>query len=266
MERGKNKSGGKNKSATSVASQPPRAPNNAGKQGKRKFDPGFAPKAKRSGNSNWAKRKKQTKKRRLEDSSFASPTKGSAVADEKSIQGCGNRTTASTRIGFYTSRPKSTSRTEINTGWSSCATLEVTCTNDMVVVDQWLTEHVFTTSEASVVGFDIEWRPAARFSNDVNPSALMQLAVADAVLLVHIKHIDNTRLLASKLLQQVSSSSVVKVGCAILDDAFKLFEDTDVSIRGRVDLAALAERGGLAGRGLSKLAKEVMNLDLVRRH
>jgi hypothetical protein len=231
----------------------PHAPNNGRQQ---KVDPAATSNKKRSGNGNWARRKKSKKKRRKEEN--GSPL---ALADANNFGTCGNRTTASTQ-GFYVKGPKSTTTTSIKTGWSSCATIEVTGTNDMTVVDQWLTEHVLT-SEQAVVGFDIEWKPAARFSNIVNPSALLQLAVAGAVLLVHIKHIDNEHLLASKLLRKVvTEESILKVGCAVLDDAFKLFEDTGLSTRGRVDLAALAETGGFTGRGLSKLAKEIMQLDL----
>jgi hypothetical protein len=45
----------------------------------------------------------------------------------------------------------------------------------------------------------------------------------------------------------------------VLNDALKLFEDTELAVQGRVELAALAERGGYTGRGLGSLTEELLD-------
>ncbi|KAF7339762.1 3'-5' exonuclease domain-containing protein [Mycena sanguinolenta] len=86
-------------------------------------------------------------------------------------------------------------------------------------------------------GIDIEWKPCFRKGEQENPVALLQLANADTILLLHLCHMKRF----PKNLQAFLEDSTVKAGVGIQGDAKKLYKDCVVNIRNCVDLALLAK-------------------------
>jgi hypothetical protein len=160
----------------------------------------------------------------------------------------------------------------VATGWHRAPHIRVTRTHLAATCEAWIQKHLFrgqTKENPLVVGFDIEWKPATFPDWKNHPTALLQLAVCEEVagkqrctaLLLHLAHMEIDSLQSCRLLQQVLSDGNLwsKVGVAVLDDALKLFRDTNLVVQGRIELAALAERGGYLGKGLGTLAKETLD-------
>ena len=103
--------------------------------------------------------------------------------------------------------------------------------------------------EDSVVGFDIETRPAFRPGESYLPS-LVQFATAGAVYLVQVQQQDY-----SAVMQEIfSSAKITKAGVSVADDLHnlkKLFEFTERAV---VDLGKVAKRHGLKQTGVRNLA------------
>ncbi len=101
----------------------------------------------------------------------------------------------------------------------------------------------------SVVGFDIETRPAFRPGESYPPS-LVQLATAGAVYLMQVQQQDY-----SAVMQEIlSSETITKAGVSVADDLRnlkKLFEFEESAV---VDLGKVAKRHGLKQTGVRNLA------------
>jgi ribonuclease D len=103
--------------------------------------------------------------------------------------------------------------------------------------------------EESVVGFDIETRPAFRPGESYLPS-LVQFATAGAVYLMQVQQQDY-----SAVMQEIfSSEKITKAGVSVADDLCnlkKLFEFKESAV---VDLGKVAKRHGLKQTGVRNLA------------
>ncbi|OJT14022.1 Werner Syndrome-like exonuclease [Trametes pubescens] len=90
---------------------------------------------------------------------------------------------------------------------------------------------------SKVLGFDLEWKPNFIKGRPENPVALVQLASADLVLLIHIFHMPT---FPERLRDLLADETVVKAGVGIQKDCKKLFTDYGVDTRNCVDLSLLA--------------------------
>ncbi|KAJ7630612.1 ribonuclease H-like domain-containing protein [Roridomyces roridus] len=87
------------------------------------------------------------------------------------------------------------------------------------------------------VGLDIEWKPNFRKGELENPVALLQLANAGTILLLHICHMSR---FPRNLRIFLEDSSIAKAGVGIQGDAQKLYKDCSISLRNCIDLSLLA--------------------------
>ncbi|KAH7883831.1 ribonuclease H-like domain-containing protein, partial [Phlebopus sp. FC_14] len=87
------------------------------------------------------------------------------------------------------------------------------------------------------LGFDLEWRPNYRKGQSENPVALVQLANADTILLLHITAMAEFPKTLKDLLESVEWP---KAGVNIKYDCMKLYNDRGVSVRNCVELSYLA--------------------------
>ncbi|KAF8807243.1 ribonuclease H-like protein [Phlegmacium glaucopus] len=90
---------------------------------------------------------------------------------------------------------------------------------------------------ATVLGFDLEWKPTFYRGGKENRVALVQLANHDTILLLQISAMQE---FPSKLAEILSNPDVVKAGVAIQNDAKKFYNDYRVSIYNCVDLSLFA--------------------------
>ncbi|XP_071940765.1 3'-5' exonuclease-like isoform X3 [Coffea arabica] len=89
----------------------------------------------------------------------------------------------------------------------------------------------------AILGFDIEWRPTFRRGVTPGKTAVMQICGDNNVCYVmHVIHSGIPQNLKS-LLENPTS---VKVGVCIANDAFKIFQDHNVSVKALEDLSDLA--------------------------
>jgi ribonuclease D len=103
--------------------------------------------------------------------------------------------------------------------------------------------------QESVVGFDIETRPAFRPGESYLPS-LVQFATADAVYLIQVQLQD-----CSAVMQEIfSSETVTKAGVSVADDLRNLKQLFEFKERAVVDLGKVAKRHGLKQTGVRNLA------------
>jgi ribonuclease D len=109
--------------------------------------------------------------------------------------------------------------------------------------------------QESVVGFDIETRPAFRRGESYLPS-LAQFATAGAVYLMQVQQQDY-----SAVMQEVfSSDKITKAGVSVADDLRnlkKLFEFKESAV---VDLGKVAKRHGLKQTGVRNLAALLLGM------
>ncbi len=105
----------------------------------------------------------------------------------------------------------------------------------------------------TLLGFDTETRP--NFSRGAQSSpALIQLACADAVFLIHLVHVPFSEKMASLL----ADEAIVKAGVAIRDDMRALAKLYSFEPAGITDLAALARARGLKAQGLRTLTAALL--------
>lgn len=102
------------------------------------------------------------------------------------------------------------------------------------------------------IGFDMEWKPDR--GDTSNGVALMQFADGDTVLLLRTH---KTRWLP-RLVTEVLESAVVKKACVGYDgnDRKKMQQSFGFVLSGVIDLGALAEKKGVAAKGLKSMAAE----------
>ncbi|XP_055819681.1 uncharacterized protein LOC129888724 [Solanum dulcamara] len=139
--------------------------------------------------------------------------------------------------------------------------IEVTVTNNAVVVNDWILEivHVHRRSlHKLLVGLDIEWLPC--FNPEENhPVALLQLCVGRRCLLFQLLHKDAVPGFLAKFL---GDPNVMFVGVGVKGDAEKLLRDHKLFVANTVDLNRLAlsfyGEEVYGKMGLKRMAKEVL--------
>ncbi|PAV21868.1 ribonuclease H [Pyrrhoderma noxium] len=116
-----------------------------------------------------------------------------------------------------------------------------------------------TLGSKRLIGLDLEWRPQYNRGARENPTALVQVAVKNTVLLLQVSAM---KAFPSKLAEILDDESIMKAGVGILGDAQRLYRDFYVSTRSCIELSYLAryvEKGRWPGplRDLISLARLV---------
>ena len=138
----------------------------------------------------------------------------------------------------------------------------ITYANRGSSIASWLDVHAST---ATVLGFDTETRPQFVKGAKPRPPATLQLATSDACLVVHcIELLRAERRWPPELLDVLGSSSVVKAGVSIDDDALELWLFYGVETRGRLDLGGVGAAGSRQ-QGLKSLAAQVLGFELPKK-
>lgn len=103
--------------------------------------------------------------------------------------------------------------------------------------------------QESVVGFDIETRPAFTRGESYPPS-LVQFATAEAVYLMQVQLQD----FSAALQEILSSDKITKAGVSVADDLRNLKRMFEFEASAVVDLGKVAKRHGLKQTGVRNLA------------
>jgi ribonuclease D len=119
----------------------------------------------------------------------------------------------------------------------------------LVATDPDLERAMADISQARVVGFDTETRPAFRPGESYLP-ALVQLATADAVYLLQVQQRDYSIALRAVF----ASERITKVGVAVNDDLRNLRKLFEFDARAVVDLGTVAKGHGAKQTGVRSLA------------
>jgi len=127
-----------------------------------------------------------------------------------------------------------------------------------------------------VIGFDLEWKPNFTKGHTENPVALIQLASADTIVLLHIAKwswtgSSNTFTALEVLRGLLHDPRIKKLGVNIKEDGKKLYRDTRGDIYGCIDLSELAhkidpESWDKNTVGLARLSSAYLRLDLEKKH
>ncbi|KAK9901442.1 hypothetical protein M0R45_002126 [Rubus argutus] len=117
--------------------------------------------------------------------------------------------------------------------------------------------------DKNAVGFDIEWKPT--FKRGVPPGkvAVLQICVDTSCQVMHIIHSG----IPQSLQLLLESSSILKVGVGIANDAAKFFKDYNVSIKAVEDLSYLANQklcGDTQNWGLASLTEKLICKQLLK--
>ncbi|KAI6136857.1 ribonuclease H-like domain-containing protein [Pisolithus sp. B1] len=105
------------------------------------------------------------------------------------------------------------------------------------ITDPEIANWLLSTLPHGPVGFDLEWKPCYVKDQPENRVALIQLAAADCVLLLHIHRM---RYIPYKLREVLNGSQWIKVGVNIQYDCKKLHKDLKLHVRNCVDLSLMA--------------------------
>ncbi|KAK9901443.1 hypothetical protein M0R45_002127 [Rubus argutus] len=116
----------------------------------------------------------------------------------------------------------------------------------------------------NTVGFDIEWKPT--FKRGVPPGKVAVLQICGDTSCCHVMHIIHSGIPRSLQLL-LESSSILKVGVGIANDAVKFFKDYNVSIKAVEDLSYLANQklcGDTQNWGLASLTEKLICKQLLK--
>ncbi|KAM7511845.1 hypothetical protein LguiB_010720 [Lonicera macranthoides] len=91
----------------------------------------------------------------------------------------------------------------------------------------------------AVLGFDIEWKPTFRRGIPPGKAAVMQICGDTSK--CHVMHIFHSGI-PQKLRSLLEDPTLIKVGVCIVNDAFKVLKDHNVSIEALEDLSDLANQ------------------------
>lgn len=117
--------------------------------------------------------------------------------------------------------------------WNTCSpSCRFSYITDLDVAN-WL----LSTLPPGPVGFDLEWKPCYVKDQPENRVALIQLAAADCVLLLHVHRM---RGVPYKIRDVLNGSQWTKVGVNIQYDCKKLHKDFSLHVRNCVDLSLMA--------------------------
>ena len=143
--------------------------------------------------------------------------------------------------------------------------IEIMYTKDPVDAEAWLRNNVIDCS-AKVLGFDIEWKPQfvkKRLGGVENKTAVLQLAVDNSCLVLHVHHMKK---FPKSLAAVLKDTEIKKVGSGILQDAVKLRRDKGLICHGRVDTQTMAKSCGVPANcklGLKALAERFLGSEFV---
>lgn len=108
--------------------------------------------------------------------------------------------------------------------------LPVLTTKDPRIIERWIDEHVGSTNEYTILGFDSEtiakppWKPERKFLPD--GPATVQLSTTTSCIIIQLALCgDGSASYAPKILQNViNDPKIIKVGVGIDDDALEIYK------------------------------------------
>ena len=138
--------------------------------------------------------------------------------------------------------------------------LQVTYATEGRCIEEWFAREC---ADATALGFDTETRPSYQ-KGQVYPTATLQLATADAILVVHLLHLDA---MPAVLVDALSSEATLKIGVGVDDDAIDLWLHHGLEVYGRLDLthAAVAKETASKEKSLGGLCEEMLGVKLEKR-
>ena len=143
--------------------------------------------------------------------------------------------------------------------------VEYVYTTDELEAEKWLRYNVIDCpKQVSAVGFDIEWKPqfvSKKNGGTENKTAVLQLAVENSCLVLHVYHMDK---LPKSLKLVLSDKGILKVGCGIQQDASKLKRDLGLVLEELADVQLMAKKidPSMRKTGLKALAQTFLGIEL----
>ena len=143
--------------------------------------------------------------------------------------------------------------------------VKVVYTTDALEAEKWLRYNVIDCpTQASKVGFDIEWKPqfvSKKYGGTENETAVLQLAVDNSCLVLHVYHMDR---LPKSLKFVLRDKDILKVGSDIQQDGSKLHGDLGLVLEGLADIQSMAKKidPSMRKTGLKALAKTFLGIEL----
>ena len=141
--------------------------------------------------------------------------------------------------------------------------VEVVYTTDVSEAKTWLKTHIRNCS-ARTIGFDIEWKPQFVSKKDggtQNKTAVIQLAVEDSCLVLHIHYMSRLPKLLKSILRD---EEILKVGSGIRQDGLKLERDRGLALKGLEDIQLIATQldPAMPKTGIKALADRFLGIEL----
>ena len=143
--------------------------------------------------------------------------------------------------------------------------VKVVYTTDALEAEKWLRYNVIDCpTQASKVGFDIEWKPQfvrKKYGGTENETAVLQLAVDNSCLVLHVYHMDR---LPKSLKLVLRDKDILKVGSDIKRDGSKLKRDLGLVLEGLADIQLMAKEidPSMRKTGLKALAQTFLGIEL----
>lgn len=143
--------------------------------------------------------------------------------------------------------------------------VKVVYTTDALEADKWLRYNVIDCpTQVSAVGFDIEWKPqfvSKKYGGTENETAVLQLAVDNSCLVLHVYHMDR---LPKSLKLVLRDKDILKVGSDIKRDGSKLKRDLGLVLEGLADIQLMAKEidPSMRKTGLKALAQTFLGIEL----
>ena len=143
--------------------------------------------------------------------------------------------------------------------------VEVVYTTDALEAEKWLRYNVIDCpTQVSAVGFDIEWEPqfvSKKNGGTENETAVLQLAVENSCLVLHVYHMDK---LPKSLELVLGDKDFLKVGSGIKQDGSKLKRDLGLDVEGVTDIQLMAKEidPSMRKTGLKALAQTFLRIEL----
>lgn len=143
--------------------------------------------------------------------------------------------------------------------------VKVVYTTDALEAEKWLRYNVIDCpTQVSAVGFDIEWKPqfvSKKYGGTENETAVLQLAVDNSCLVLHVYHMDR---LPKSLKLVLRDKDILKVGSDIKRDGSKLKRDLGLVLEGLADIQLMAKEidPSMRKTGLKALAQTFLGIEL----
>ena len=143
--------------------------------------------------------------------------------------------------------------------------VKVVYTTDALEAEKWLRYNVIDCpTQVSAVGFDIEWKPqfvSKKYGGTENETAVLQLAVDNSCLVLHVYHMDR---LPKSLKLVLRDKDILNVGSDIKRDGSKLKRDLGLVLEGLADIQLMAKEidPSMRKTGLKALAQTFLGIEL----